>query len=59
MSRSSTLTVRLPAEVNQKLAALAENTNRSRSFLAAEAIMTYVARESAIFDGIARGLRVR
>ena len=39
---SSTLTLRLDESVKEKLEKLAESTHRSRSFLAAEAIKTYV-----------------
>jgi RHH-type rel operon transcriptional repressor/antitoxin RelB len=39
---SSTLTLRLDDSVKEKLEKLAESTHRSRSFLAAEAIKTYV-----------------
>lgn len=42
MSQSETVTVRLPLEVKQKLEALALSTNRSKSWLAAQAIATYV-----------------
>lgn len=42
MLHSETMTVRLPAEVKQKLEALAKSTNRSRSWLAAQAISAYV-----------------
>jgi predicted transcriptional regulator len=56
MASSSTLTVRLKPEVKDQLARLSETTKRTRSFLAAEAIAAYVARESEIMEGVQRGL---
>jgi predicted transcriptional regulator len=53
---TTTLTVRLSAELKEKLDTLAEHTQRTKSFLAAEAIADYVARELAIIAGIERGL---
>ena len=53
---STTLTVRLTQEVKDQLARLSETTNRTRSFLAAEAISAYVAHEIQIVEGIKRGL---
>jgi RHH-type transcriptional regulator, rel operon repressor / antitoxin RelB len=46
MSQTETVTIRLPAEVKGKLAALAISTNRSRSWLAAQAIAVYVEDQS-------------
>jgi len=57
MSDSSTLTVRLPAEVKDRLGRLAQGARRTRSFLAAEAIAAYVERESAIVEAVEEGLR--
>ena len=56
MSASENLTVRLPTEVKKKLGRLANHTNRTKSFLASEAIADFVARELAIVEGIKRGL---
>ncbi|MFI4997639.1 MAG: CopG family ribbon-helix-helix protein [Hyphomicrobiales bacterium] len=53
---SATLTVRLSQEVKDQLAQLSQSTRRTRSFLAAEAISSYVAREIQIVEGIKRGL---
>jgi len=50
------MTVRLDAKVKKQLGRLAETSQRTRSFLAAEAITNYVLRESEIVDGIKRGL---
>jgi predicted transcriptional regulator len=50
------MTIRLTADLKDKLGRLADGTRRSRSFLAAEALAAYVDRELAIIDGIERGL---
>lgn len=42
MSQSSTISIRLEADVRARLDQLAEATNRSKSFLAAEAIRAFV-----------------
>jgi RHH-type transcriptional regulator, rel operon repressor / antitoxin RelB len=46
MSQTDTVTIRLSAEVKGKLAALAISTNRSKSWLAAQAIAAYVEEQS-------------
>ncbi len=56
MPTSTTLTVRLAPAVKQQLGRLADVTRRTRSFLAAEAIAAYVAREAEVIAGIERGL---
>jgi predicted transcriptional regulator len=56
MPASTTLTVRLTPEVKNHLAQLSRATRRTRSFLAAEAIAAYVARELQIVQGVERGL---
>ncbi len=53
---STTLTVRLPSELKERLGELAERTHRTKSFLAGEAIGGYVERELEIVAGIERGL---
>jgi len=53
---STTMTIRVPLDVSTKLAKLAAGTHRSRSWLAAAAVSTYVDRELAIIDGIQKGL---
>ncbi|HEY0291402.1 MAG TPA: CopG family transcriptional regulator [Hansschlegelia sp.] len=55
MADSTTLTVRLPAETKARLEELAGYTRRTQSFLGAEAIADYVARELAIVEAIERG----
>ena len=56
MSASTTMTIRLEPELKAKLDSLASVTRRSKSFLAAEAVASYVEREMAIVEGIERGL---
>lgn len=56
MSTSSTMTIRLSAELKSKLERVADNTRRSKSWLAGEAIERYVDRELEIINGIERGL---
>jgi len=56
MSESTTLTIRLPQAVKDKLDQLALDTDRSKSYLAAEAVEHYVDRELAIVASIKRGL---
>jgi RHH-type transcriptional regulator, rel operon repressor / antitoxin RelB len=46
MSQSETVTIRLSAEIKGKLEALAASTKRSKSWLAAQAIATYVEEQS-------------
>lgn len=53
---STTLTVRIPPELKERLGELAERTHRTRSFLAGEAIAGYVERELDIIAGIERGV---
>jgi predicted transcriptional regulator len=56
MTASATMTIRLSAELKDKLERLARDTRRSRSFLAAEAVSSFVERELAIIGGVQRGL---
>ncbi len=53
---STTMTIRVPTEVHDKLTRLSQGTRRSRSYLAGEAVTAYVERELAIVEGIKRGL---
>ena len=46
MPESSVLTVRVSHEVKKRLEALAHSTKRSKSFLAAQAINSYVEQEA-------------
>ena len=56
MNASSTMTIRVPSDLKEKLERLALGTRRSRSYLAAEAVSAYVERELAIIEGIQRGI---
>jgi predicted transcriptional regulator len=56
MSDSTTLTVRLPAQVKKRLGRLAARTRRTSSYLAGEAIADFVERELAIVESIQEGL---
>ena len=56
MHASTTMTIRISAEMKAKLDRLAVDTRRSRSYLAGEVVVAYVTRELAIIDGIHRGL---
>jgi predicted transcriptional regulator len=53
---STTLTVRVSSDVKKRLDQLASRTQRTKSYLAAEAISGFVDRELAIIAGIRRGL---
>lgn len=53
---STTMTIRVPMDVSDKLSRLARGTDRSRSYLAAAAVSAYVDRELAIIEGIQQGL---
>ena len=46
MSKSETVTIRLSVEIKGKLEALAASTNRSKSWLAAQAISAYIEEQS-------------
>jgi predicted transcriptional regulator len=56
MTASTTMTIRVSADVKDKLARIAADTRRSKSFLAGEAVSAYVDREFEILEGIRRGL---
>lgn len=56
MAASTTMTIRVPAEVKHKLERLAADSKRSKSFLAGEAVAAYVERELEILQGIEEGL---
>ncbi len=56
MTQTSTMTIRISPEIKARLGQLANDTRRSRAFLAGEAVADYVDRELAIVEGIKRGL---
>lgn len=53
---TETLSIRISAETKAKLEKLAEQTKRSKSFLAAEAVNDFVDRESSDVDRILAGI---
>ncbi len=53
---STTLSIRLDADVKGRLEKLAQRTNRSKSFLAAEAIAAYVEAEDWQLEEVGAGL---
>jgi predicted transcriptional regulator len=46
MAKSTTMTVRIPPEISEKLDALAHDTRRTKAYLAGEAIASYVERNA-------------
>lgn len=56
MVETTTITVRVPIAVKERLDRLAELTRRSRSFLSAEALEIYTRNELEIVEQIAAGL---
>ena len=56
MAATETMTIRVSAETKRKLERIAASARRSKSFLAGEAVSTYVDRELEIIEGIKRGL---
>ncbi len=57
MSESEVVTVRLTTELKARLDALAKSTKRTRSFLAAEAIASYVEINAWQIEEIEKGLQ--
>lgn len=56
MAASTSVTIRLDAEISDKLGRIARETGRCRSGLAAQAVAAFVDRELKVVDGIRRGL---
>lgn len=56
MAETTTITVRVPVEIKAKLDRLAELTDRSRSYLASEALEIYTRYELEIVEGILEGI---
>lgn len=56
MTTTETITIRLDAADKVRLAQLAQETKRSKSFLAAQAIHAYVEQEAEIIAHIQAGL---
>lgn len=57
MSATTTMTIRLTPDVKKKLEKLARSTGRSKSFLAAEAIQSYLDIEAWQIKEIKKGLQ--
>lgn len=56
MAATTTITVRIPEETKAKLEKIAAASQRSISYLAAEAIEAYVKNELPIIESILRGM---
>ena len=56
MAKSAMMTVRLTPELSDRLEALARDTKRSKSYLANEAIASYVERNAWQIEEIRKGL---
>ena len=56
MAKSATMTVRIPPEVSAKLGTLARDLKRSKSYLAGEAIVSFVEHNAQQIEEIKRGL---
>jgi predicted transcriptional regulator len=56
MAKSTTMTVRIPPEVSTKLDALARDLKRSKSYLAGEAISSFVEHNAWQIEEITEGL---
>ena len=56
MGASTTMTIRVTPDLKEKLGRLAQNTRRTKSYLAAEAVEAYVNRELQIIEGVQQGL---
>jgi len=57
MSKTTTLTIRVPLETKERLGALAEATGRSKAYLALEAVDHYLDVEAWQIAEIQQGLR--
>lgn len=56
MAETTTITIRVPVAVKERLDRLAELTRRSRSFLSAEALEIYTRNELEIVEQISAGV---
>ena len=57
MTKDAIVTVRIDSTLNRRLEALARATKRSKSYLAAEALQTYVESEAEFVAAVEEGLR--
>lgn len=56
MAKTTTITVRITPEVRDKLDRIAELTERSRSYVAADALSEFAGSELRTVEGIMRGI---
>jgi predicted transcriptional regulator len=56
MAGTTTITVRVTAELKERLDRLATLTDRSRSYLAAEALEIYARQELEVVEGVLEGI---
>jgi predicted transcriptional regulator len=56
MAETTTITVRIPVEVREKLDRLAKITDRSRSYLVADALAEFADDELEVLEGILEGI---
>ena len=56
MAKSATLTIRMTPETKAKLDMIARSANRSRSFLASQALADYAESEAEVVEGIVQAL---
>ncbi len=56
MSKTETMTIRVSSQVKSQLELMAQSTQRTKSYLASQAITRFIATESEIIDGIKAGL---
>ena len=52
MTKTETMTIRVSSQVKSQLELMAQTTQRSKSFLASQAIARFVAAEAEIIEGI-------
>ena len=57
MTKDAIVTVRIDSTLNRRLEALARATKRSKSYLAAEALQSYVESEAQFVAAVEEGLR--
>ncbi len=56
MPKDHTITIRIPSDLKEKLDLLAQETGRSKSYLAAEALRSYVELEAWQVSEIQKGI---
>lgn len=56
MAATETMTFRMTPETKRQLETIAQETRRSKAFLAAEAVAAYARHEIEIIEGIKRGM---